>query len=178
MKFREHKYLFAFTIFVFVAIFVWILCNIAIDRQMTWLVYPVCSLLFGWGVLIPLIYRGMKGLVLSLALISALSLPYLLLLEQWTGTVGWFVPIAFPVTLAGIIFLWSLYIVLTRKLSVWMKAGILCVIGGILSLLLYFYFVYVPKFEMFAWGWITFGSAVAVALLLLLAGHIHAKQTK
>jgi len=178
MKFREHKYLFAFTIFVFIAIFVCILCNIAIDHQMTWLVYPVCSILFGWGVLLPLIYRGMNGLILSLALISALSLPYLLLLEQWTGTAGWFVPIAFPITLAGILLLWSFYFILTRKLGVWMKSGLLCVIGGILSLLVYFYFTLVSRFEMFAWGWITFGSAVVIALLLLLAGHIHTKQSK
>ncbi|HJJ36614.1 MAG TPA: DUF6320 domain-containing protein [Methanocorpusculum sp.] len=178
MKFREHKYLFAITVFVFIAIFVCILCNIAIDHHMTWLVYPVCSLVFGWGVFIPLIYGGRHGLVLSLGLLSALSLPYLLLLEQWTGIVGWFVPVAFPITLAAIIYAWLLYVVLPRKVGVWMKTALLCVSGGILSLLVYFYLVFVSRFEMFAWGWVTFGSAVAVAALLFLAGHIHDRQTQ
>ena len=178
MKFWDHKYLFAITIFVFIAIFVCILCNIAIDHQMTWLVFPVCSLLFGWGVFIPLIYVGRAGLKLSLGLLSALSLPYLLFLEQWTGTAGWFVPIAFPITLAAIICAWTVYLVLTRKLGVWMKTALVCAICGILSLLVYLYMVLVFQFEMFVWGWITFGSALAVAVLLLLASHIHAKQAE
>ncbi|HJJ41652.1 MAG TPA: hypothetical protein O0X63_05775, partial [Methanocorpusculum sp.] len=72
MKFipDSHARLWAISVFVFIAIFVCIICNMAIQREMTWLVYPVCSLIFAWGVFAPLIYRGKDGLLLSLGLLS------------------------------------------------------------------------------------------------------------
>ncbi|MDO5846278.1 MAG: DUF6320 domain-containing protein [Methanocorpusculum sp.] len=173
-KFRDspHKRLWAISFFVCIAIVICIICNLAIEHEMTWLVYPVCSLMFGWGVFAPLIYRGMAGLKLSLGLMTSLLLPYLLVLEQWTGTGGWFVPIAFPVGVAGIAYVWVLYFIFTRGMNPWNAAALTLAAGGILSLGAYLGILLIAGYAMFPWGWLTSGSALGAALLIFAAGKI------
>lgn len=178
LKFKEHRYIYAFTILIFVAVIVCILCNIAINHHMSWLVYPVLSLLFGWGVLMPLIYRGKDGVLHSLGLFSALILPYLLILEQWTSSVRWFISIAFPITFSVILLIWIAYFIQKFGKYIWKKLSLLVLIGGILSLLLNLYLIFVSKICQFPWGWISLGSAVLVSGLILLAGRIRVRENK
>lgn len=168
----SHARLWAISVFVFVAIFVCVVCNMAIERQMTWLVYPVCSLIFAWGVFAPLIYRGTDGLVLSLGLLSALILPYLLILEQWTQTGGWFIPLAFPISIFAVLFIWIIYFVLRHIKNPWYASAAVSTAGGVLSLCTYLAIFDLSKYVMFPWGWIPFGSALGLSLLLLIAGRI------
>ena len=174
MKFipDSHARLWAISVFVFIAIFVCIICNMAIEREMTWLVYPVCSLIFAWGVFAPLIYRGKNGLLLSLGLLSGLILPYLLVLEQWTHTGSWFIPVAFPISVFAVLFIWITYAILTRIKNPWYASSAIIAAGGVLSLCTYLAILGLSDFAMFPWGWISFGSALGLALLLLIAGRI------
>lgn len=169
---NSHARLWAISVFVFIAISVCVICNMAIERQMTWMVYPVCSLIFAWGVFGPLIYRGKNGLLLSLGLLSGLILPYLLVLEQWTHTGGWFIPLAFPISVCAVLFIWAVYGILKKVRNVWKASSAVVAAGGILSLLTYLGILWLSDFAMFPWGWISFGSALGLSLLLLIAGRI------
>lgn len=174
MKFipDSHARLWAISVFIFIAIFVCVICNMAIEREMTWLVYPVCSLIFAWGVFGPLIYRGKDGLLLSLGLLSSLILPYLLVLEQWTHTGGWFIPIAFPIAVFSILFIWAVYFTIKRIRNPWVASSVIIASGGVLSLFTYLVILLLSEYAMFPWGWISSGSALGLALLLLIAGRI------
>ncbi len=169
---NSHTRLWAISLFVIIAIVVCIICNLAIEQHMTWLVYPVCSLMFGWGVFVPLIYRGKKGLKLSLALLTALILPYLLVMEQWTRTTGWFIPIAFPIAIALIIYIWGLYVFISRCKNPWHIGSVALGMAGVLSLAVYFAILFLSGLEMFPWGWISFGSALGLSALVFAAGII------
>ncbi|MBE6506978.1 MAG: hypothetical protein E7Z72_03500 [Methanocorpusculum parvum] len=172
MKFipDSHARLWAISVFVFIAIFVCVICNMAIEREMTWLVYPVCSLIFAWGVFAPLIYRGKDGLLISLGLLSGLILPYLLVLEQWTHTPGWFIPIALPIAVFSVLFIWVIYGIVKRLRNPWHISAAIIAEGGILSL--FTYLALSLGYSMFPWGWISFGSALGLSLLLLIAARI------
>ncbi len=174
MKFipDSHARLWAISVFIFIAIFVCVICNMAIEREMTWLVYPVCSLIFAWGVFGPLIYRGKDGLLLSLGLLSSLILPYLLVLEQWIHTGGWFIPIAFPIAVFSILFIWAVYFTARRIKNPWTASAVIIASVGVLSLFTYLAILYLSEQTMFPWGWIPFGSALGLAVLLLIAGRI------
>ncbi len=174
MKFipDSHARLWAISVFVFIAIFICIICNLAIEHEMTWLVYPVCSLIFAWGVFAPLIYRGKSGLRLSLGLLSALILPYLLILEQWTNTAGWFVPIAFPIAAFSVLFIWALYFILGRMKNVWNTSALIVAIAGVLSFGVYLTIQALIGFTMFPWGWISLLSAAGLSVLLVIAARI------
>lgn len=168
----SHVRLWAISVFVFIAIFVCVICNMAIEREMTWMVYPVCSLIFAWGVFGPLIYRGKDGLLISLGLLSTLILPYLLVLEQWTHTGGWFITIAFPIAVFSIIFIWIIYFTIRKTRNPWTASAVIISSGGVLSLFTYLAIILLSEYSMFPWGWISFGSALGLALLLLIAGRI------
>ena len=168
----SHARLWAISVFVFVAIFVCVICNMAIEREMTWLVYPVCSLIFAWGVFGPLIYRGKDYLCLSLGLLSGLILPYLLVLEQWTKSGEWFIPLAVPISVFAVLFIWSIYGIVKVVHNPWKAASAITAAGGVFSLGTYLAILLLSDFSMFPWGWISCGSALGLSLLLLLAGCI------
>lgn len=174
MKFipDSHARLWAVSVFVFIAIFVCVICNMAIEREMTWLVYPVCSLIFAWGVFAPLIYRGKSGLLISLGLLSSLILPYLLVLEQWTHSGNWFVPVAFPIAVFSVLFIWTIYFILIKISNPWYASAAVISAGGLYSLGTYLALLFLSGYSMFPWGWISFGSAEGLALLLLIAARI------
>ena len=90
------------SICVFVAVFICIICNMAFTNTIGWLVYPVCSLIFGWLVLMPILYYKKRGIKISFAIITALVMPFLLVIDQFDGGVNWFLPIGVPVSATGI----------------------------------------------------------------------------
>jgi len=144
---------------------------------MTWLIFPVLSLIFGWGVFLPLILKGKPGLTISLALLTTLILPFLLILELWTGG-HWFVTIAFPIGVGAIAYVWLLYAIFKKIKDIWNAISLAIIGGGVISLGVYFMFALLFQIPMFPWGWITFGSAAGLGCLILLARYIrlHASQ--
>jgi len=168
LPFGSHVTSWAITIFVLVAIFICIICNIAVQHNMIWFVFPVMSLIFGWGVFFPLIFKGKKGLIPSLALLSTLILPYTLFLEIWTGG-NWFIPIAFPICLGGIALVWALFVIFKYIKDIWKAISVATAVGGVISLGIYFLLAFLNHNAMFPWGWISFGSAVGLGVVIYLA---------
>ena len=174
MKFipDSHARLWAISVFFFIAIFVCVFCNMAIEREMTWFVYPVCSLIFAWGIFAPIIYRGTRYIRLSLGLLSAFILPYLLILEQWTQSGNWFIPLAFPIALFSVLSVWSIYGIVSKIRNPWLASSAIIASCGVFSLCIYQSLCIFSGYAMFPWGWISFGSALGLSLLLLIAARI------
>lgn len=92
----------------------------AISGKLTWSWYPVSSILFGWVVLIPFVKCGRKGLPGSLATLSVSIIPFLYVIDRIIGRTS-ILPIAVPIALLSVVYLWCVYWIFrkrnTRKLS-------------------------------------------------------------
>lgn len=88
------------------------ICNAAVSHALTWAWYPICSIALAWCVCLPVLKRGRNGVVLSLAALSVLILPYLYVLGRLCGQD--ILSIGTPMALLGLAFLWSLFAVWRR----------------------------------------------------------------
>jgi len=177
LPFGSHVTSWAITIFVIIAIVVCIICNIAVKNQLIWFVFPVMSLIFGWGVFFPLILKGKDGLVPSLSLLTTLILPFTLFLEIWTGG-KWFIPLAFPICLGGIAFTWTLFLIFKYIKDLWKAIGTTVIAGGVISIGVYYLIALLIHDSMFPWGWISFGSALGLGITIFLARYVRLKSDK
>ena len=63
-----------------IAIVVCFISDVVVHNQFTWSILVVVSLAFSWGVIIPSIKLGIKGISRSLIVLTILLLPYLYIL--------------------------------------------------------------------------------------------------
>ncbi|HJJ47918.1 MAG TPA: hypothetical protein O0X39_02850 [Methanocorpusculum sp.] len=160
--FTRRNVIWAVSILVFIAIFVCVISNFAVSRQMTWLVFPVCSLILGWVIFIPVLHLKTAGIKYSLGMLTAVILPYLLVIDMWTKG-DWFVPVALPITLAGLVFLWAAYFLWLKLKNRYYLSAVLLFLSGALSLFIWF-IVQSP----FPWGWLVFGITSVLTVLMVL----------
>ncbi|HJJ28567.1 MAG TPA: hypothetical protein O0X70_04155 [Methanocorpusculum sp.] len=160
--FTRRNVVWAVSLLVFIAIFVCVICNFAVTGYMTWLVYPVSSLILGWILFIPILHLKVQGMKYSLGLLTAVILPYLLVLDIWTQG-GWFFTIALPIALAGLAFLWVSWVLWLKLKNRYYLAGVLLILAGLLSLFIWFI---VPS--PFPWGWLVFGVAALLAVVWIV----------
>lgn len=169
MNLKSHlgKMMTAVSVMIFAAIAVCIICNLAIDKTMTWLVYPVCSLIFGWGVLIPIIFKKSDGIIYSLIILTAMILPFLLILELWTDPNTWFIPLAFPISLIGIVCIWLLYFMWKKNVSFKAQLPIIIFGSGVVCMLID---IIISNYGVsaFPWGYLTFTITALVTAVILV----------
>jgi len=122
--------LMSFSIACIISIITCVIVNVAIDRQITWSVYPILSVLFGWLVFSPLIIKK-HGLPLSICSLTLFTLPYLFFLDKITPVESWFIPLGIPSAIAGMISVWVFYLLFRFvKISLWYKLAIAVFIAG------------------------------------------------
>ena len=168
--FNRRNVIWAVSILVFTAIFVCVVCNFAVSNSMTWLVYPVCSLILGWLILVPVLHMKTAGITYSLGALSAVILPFLLILDIWTGG-KWFVHTALPITLASLVVLWTVFILWKKITNRYYLFAVILVLAGLLSLFIWF-IVRSP----FPWGWLVFGVTTTLAVLMVLTKKLFLKK--
>lgn len=83
------------------------ICDLAISGGITWARYPIAACVFAWLVSFPGLRNGVKGIPLSLLGLTALLLPFLWLLENFSGAP--IMPIAWPVSAVFLGYLWAGY---------------------------------------------------------------------
>lgn len=155
------------SILVAIAVFVCIVCNLAISNSMTWLIYPVCSIIFGWIVIMPILYYGKGGVRYSFGMITALILPFLLVMEQGSGITGWFIPIAFPICVVSVIYMWAVYFIIRKKRdSVYVTASLIF-LSGLLTLGIDLILKASDVYP-FPVGWLVFGITTLVSLMIVV----------
>lgn len=109
-----------------------IICDLAINRSLTWSLYVVYSVPFFWLVTLPLIWARRHKIALMLAVFTAGTLPYLYLLDAITPITGWFFPFGLPVAASSLLALWICYAVFRfLPINTFYKSAISLVLIGI-----------------------------------------------
>ena len=106
-----------------------VIVNFAVNRQLTWAAYPLISILLGWVVAAPLLF---KKLVLALCALTAAIGPYLYCMDRLTRGPGWFVRLGLPIAAIGVAFLWLIYLLFRFvKIGAWYKTAIVALLAGV-----------------------------------------------
>lgn len=102
-----------FSAVLFLGLAVCLICDLAISRGLTWSLIPCASIAFTWLVLFPGLRLEKRGAAVSLALLSVLLIPYLLLLSVLTD-VREVYSVGSAVSAVSIVFLWAAALVFSR----------------------------------------------------------------
>ena len=99
-----------------IAIFICIICNYAIERTLSWALFPISSIIFTLLVVMPMILWGKKRVIISLIMFSASIIPFLFVLEKIIGRAGLIMPIGSRVSIIAVIYLWIIFFLFKSKL--------------------------------------------------------------
>ncbi len=111
------------------------ICDWAINNNFTWSLLPISSIVYAWFLVIPVTLMGKKGIIPSIALLSVLTIPFLLILYKLIklndlAVNDLMVPIGVKTSIVSIIYIWIVYflfrIYTTKKL---LAASITCLIA-------------------------------------------------
>ena len=98
---KRKKILFmAYSLACFAAACTCLIVDLAVNGRITWALYPLLSIAFGWAAFSPLFAKKHKT-VLVLGSFTVLILPYLNLLSKITPVTDWFMPVGLPSAVAG-----------------------------------------------------------------------------
>lgn len=89
-------------------------------NTITWSGIASVSILFAWGIILPLFFRLTTPVMSSLIAFSALIIPYLFLLNLVISTNNILLNVAIPITGIFLLYLWALYFIYKKmRLSLW-----------------------------------------------------------
>lgn len=119
-----------YTVLSLIGIITCTICNFAVSGGLTWALYPISSILYGWALIFPLLYCNKKGVLISLLLLTVLTVPFLYVLERIVGTDGLIMPIGIRSSAVGLLYLWFIYLVFSiKKLRKYVAAAIVVMLG-------------------------------------------------
>ncbi len=165
------------SICVFVAVFICIICNMAFTNTSGWLVYPICSLIFGWLVLMPILYYKKRGIKTSFAIITALVMPFLLVIDQFDGGVHWFLPIGVPVSATGIVFMWILYGLLIKLRNIRFTVPAIIFLIGLLCICIDMIVKHALGDAGFPWSYLVASITSFLAIVISIFGFVMKKRS-
>jgi hypothetical protein len=115
-------------------IFVSILCDMILNKEITWSLYPAASCAFAWFFLFPLIKLKKGGAFGSMAILTILTVPFLFVLEYAAGAKDWVRPLGAPIALISLVYMWITgIIILKTKMRVLYKVSIAVFLSAPLS---------------------------------------------
>lgn len=118
--------------FLLAAAVCWI-CDMALNRRLTWSLIVCCSLTLAWTVLLPLLTFRRRPVPWALAALSAAVLPYLYILGNLLGDPRVF-RLGLPIAPAAALYLWGVYAVCRRhRLRKWHAAGEILLLSAVLN---------------------------------------------
>jgi transcriptional regulator with XRE-family HTH domain len=109
----------AISVLSFLGIMICIICDFAISGKLTWSLFPISSLVYFWMITIPSIICSKRRMLVLLVLISLLTIPFLFVLEKIIGINELIMPLATPIFIIAIFYLWVAYLMIGR--SKWPK---------------------------------------------------------
>ena len=144
--------------FLLSALVCWI-CDMALNRTLTWSLIVCVSLTLAWAVLLPLLTLRRAPVLWALAALSAAILPYLYILGDLLGDPRVF-RLGLPIAPAAALYLWGVYAVCRRhRRRKWHAAGEILLLTAALNFAVDIA-VYVLAPNEMLWG----GPLVALAL--------------
>lgn len=110
----------------------WI-CDMALNRALTWSLIVCVSLTLAWAVLLPLLTLRRRPVLWALAALSAAILPYLYILGDLLGDPRVF-RFGLPIAPAAALYLWGVYAVCRRhRRRRWYAAGEILFLTAVLN---------------------------------------------
>lgn len=163
------------------AAIVCIIVNFAISRSITWAAYPLIAIPFVWIVALPSLLIKKHKLLLSLAAFSALTVPFLYLLEKLTPVKEWFAVLGVPAAISSIIALWITYfLVKYAKINKWYLSAILVFIYGVVlsGVINFFVAVLLNSGFLNLSTVVNILSCIVVTVLLVIIGSNHSNTAQ
>ena len=177
IKIMDSKIIFLiFTISCVIAVGTCIIVNFAIDSRITWAAYPILSVLVGWLIITPSLFRKY---IWSMCMSTLLVVPFLYLLEMITPVHDWFLPVGLPAAIVGIVYVWVIYILFRYiKMSLWYKFAITVILSGVVDNLIINHFVdaFLNTQTSHLQYFISVFSYTVVFVLLLIMGYSRKKM--
>lgn len=120
------------SILCLVGIVTCLICDLAINRALTWSLYTVFSIPYFWLLTLPPTLMKRYKVELTLAVFSIGAIPYLALLDTVTPVAGWFMPFGLPVAAASILAIWLTYVIFRfLPANIFYKTALIVVLFGI-----------------------------------------------
>jgi len=117
-----------------IAALVCLICDFAINKTLTWSIICISSIAFSWLLIIPLLYYKENRIKNSLLSLNIFILPLLFIIEKYSNNGSWFLPVALPVTLISLIYIWIIYyLYLHTKINRWYVSGIAVLLTPIIN---------------------------------------------
>lgn len=131
-KSKDIRNVFAVTItsLSLLGIMVCFICNFAISGKLTWAWFPISSIIYIWLLVMPMVIWKKRGVFISLICTSLFTIPYLYVLERIIGIDRLIMPIATPVSIVSLLYLWIVYVLLVKsKCPRYLSASIALILG-------------------------------------------------
>lgn len=163
-----------FSFFCVIAAIVCLICNLAINKSITWASYPLAALPFAWVIATPALLFKKYKVLFSLAAFSVFCLPFLYILERVTPVNGWFAALGVPAAITSIIAVWITYFLIKYvKLNWWyMSAALFFLYGVVVSAVVnYFTFTFLDISFFKLSNIINILSCAVVVALLVIIGY-------
>ena len=163
-----------FTVLCIIAIGVCIIVDFALNKQITWAAYPILSVIVGWLILFPLIYRKYT---ISLCLLFVTVIPFLYFLNKITPEPDWFYGMGVPISIVGIVMVLVTYLLFRfAKINIWYKLAITVFLAGIVSAIIdYIVDDFLRTNTSLIITIINFLSCLLIAVLLWITGYLKNK---
>ena len=108
----------------FIAMGVCVIVNTAVSGTITWAMYPLTAIPFGWALSSLLLIRRW-GILLSLTALTVCVFPFLYVTDKISPASGWFWPMGGPVTIAGLAALWVIFLLFRfTRMRIWYKGAL------------------------------------------------------
>lgn len=161
------------TVTCLLAIFICIICDMAISSTFTWSLYPIAAVTFFWLVIIPLFIFKKNNVCMSLVSLSVFIIPFLLILNKIIGRVNLMLPLGIPITIVSIIYMWIIYILLSIKKRIrWQMAAFSILLGIPFSIIINYIiskFIKQPIIDI--WDIMADGIMILISIVLFFIGN-------
>ena len=114
---------------------------------------------------------------MSLGIITALLLPFLLILDQFNGATDWFLPIGVPVSATGIVFMWVIYGLLIKPRSIWFTMPTIIFLSGLLCICINLIIKNALGEAGFPWGYLVASITCLLAIIISIFGFVIKKRS-
>ena len=109
-----------------VGVLVSLLVNYIVSREITWALYTAGAAALAFGIVTPLAFGGKHRLLISVAALAVLIMPFLTLVQRLSSDDAWVWPVGFPIAAVSVLAMF-LAVVLFRytKINRWYCASVI-----------------------------------------------------
>lgn len=143
MENKVSKVLFVvFSVLCIVGVMAAVIADLAINKGMSWSLYVIAAVPFGWIILSPVMLAKKGKTLWFIFMLTVAIFPFMYVLDKLTPVKGWFTVLAVPVGAAVILAVWlSFLVVKFLKIRKWYLSAFLLFVWGVAANFTIQYFV-------------------------------------